>query len=469
MYWLPLLLVTAQAGAQTGAAAPAGAQDRAVRMEEIAAKHRAHWGLFAQRIDTGEILVDRCSTCFFTPASITKLITTALALTRLGPTHRFTTEVRSAGEHLYLIGSGDPTLSGRLYPYSPGNGQGAALTPIETLAATVAARGVTNVTGDIIGDDTLWPWRPAPDGWSHDDFTWDFGAPVSALTLADSNIALTILPGARLGDPARLTLNPPVEYFTIDNRIETTPNGQRKLRIERMPGSRQLLLSGTIPLADRGRTETLAIDDPALFAATAFREALLRQGIAVHGVARALHRAQGDAVRSPGGELLATRTSPPLAQIAQVVNKVSQNLHAELLLEASGGLDVMSAFLETIVNTPKSEFRFVDGSGLSRLDTITPRSMVRLLIHMGPNLDFAATLPIGATDGSLQHRYRAKGMEGVRVQAKTGGMTGVQTLAGYVDSRSNGRIAFAMLVNNDNGPGVVTREAMDRIVAILME
>lgn len=453
MWWLTLLLTAAEG--QT-------------RIEEVVGQHRGHWGIFAQRLDTGEVLADRCSTCFFTPASVTKLITTSLAFARFGPAHRFTTEVRAAGDHLYLIGSGDPTLSGRTYPYAVGVGGGNALAPLDALADAVAARGVTAVAGDVVGDDSLWAWRPAPDGWSHDDFTWDFGAPVSALTFADNNIALTILPGARVGDPARLAVNPAVEYFSFDNRIETTANGARKFSITRMPGSRQLLLAGTIPVGDRGRTEVLSIDDPALFAATAFREALVRRGIRVQGVARALHRTNGDAPASRGGEVLASRLSPPLSQIAQVVNKVSQNLHAELLLEAAGGTDVLHGFLEASAQVPRTEYKFVDGSGLSRLDTMTPRTMVRVLAHMKDHAEFTATLPVAAKDGSLQYRFR-KPTEAGRVRAKTGGMTGVQTLAGYLDSRTHGRVAFAILVNNDNGPGAVTRQAMDRVVSILMD
>ena len=439
--------------------------DRAARLVELIGKHRGHWGVFAQRLETGEVLADRCSTCFFTPASVTKLITTGLALTRFGGTHRFTTEVRAVGRDLHLVGSGDPTLSGRVYPYGAGNGGGDSLVPIEILAGAVVARGVREVAGDIVGDDTLWPWKPAPDGWSHDDFTWDFGAPISALTFADSTLMLTMLPGAKVGEAARLSLSPAVEYFAIDNRLETTAGGPRRIQVTRMPGSRQLKISGQIPLSDRGRTEALGIDDPALFAATALREALQRRGVAVYGVARAMHRTQGDVHRILGGEIVATRTSPPLAQIAQLVNKVSQNLHAELLLEAAGGIPVLESFLETSVQVPRTEFRFVDGSGLSRLDTITPRALVQVLAHLRENKEFAATLPISGVDGSLQYRFR--GSDAVR--AKTGGMTGVQTLAGYIDSRTNGRLAFAIFVNNDNGSGAETRAVIDRVAAILME
>jgi len=444
------------------------AQGPAARIEEIATQHRGHWGIYAQRLDTGEVLAERCGNCFFTPASVTKLLTTALALERLGAAHRFSTEVRRHGRDLHLVGGGDPSLSGRAFPYVEGAGMTDAMVPLQALAAAVAARGVTEVDG-VVGDDTLWPWRPVPDGWSHDDLTWDFGAPLSALSFAESNLQLTMLPGAKVGDLARLSLSPNVEYFAIDNRLETVAprSGPRRIVITRLPGMRQLMLTGTIPLGDRGRTETLAVDDPALYAAVAFRQALIREGINVTGEARALHRPPGgNAADAPAGETLVRRASPPLGQLAQVVNKVSQNLHAEMLLEASGGGQSLQDFLTGTLQTPRTEFRFVDGSGLSRLDTITPRALARVLSHMAGQRDFAATLPVGGADGSLRLRFVRPP---VGVQAKTGGMTGVQTLAGYVDSRANGRVAFVILVNNDNGPGGVTRAAMDRVVAILAE
>jgi D-alanyl-D-alanine carboxypeptidase/D-alanyl-D-alanine-endopeptidase (penicillin-binding protein 4) len=441
-------------------------QDTPSRVHEIVSAHRGHWGIVAVRVDNGETIVDRCANCFFTPASITKLVSTVFAFERLGGSHRFPTEVRQQGRDLYLTGGGDPSLSGRPYPYREGHGTGPAMSALEMLASAVAARGIREAH-DVVGDDTLWAWRPAPDGWSHDDLTWDFGAPLSALSFAESSIQLTMMPGPRVGDLARVSLSPAVEYFSIDNRLETTANGARQIRITRMPSARQLLITGSIPWNDRGRSEILAVDDPALFAAAAFREALIRQGVTVTGEIRALHRGSGDgAAARARGELVAQRMSPPLAQLAQVVNKVSQNLHAEMLLEASGGVEALEGFLEETLQVPRTEFRFVDGSGLSRLDMITPRALSRVLLHMKDHRDFLDTLPVGGVDGSLRFRFTRPHL---KVQAKTGGMTGVQTLAGYVDSKSNGRVAFVIMVNNDNSPGAVTRAAIDRVVAVLAD
>src|SRR5262249_31912656 len=149
---------------------------------------------------------------------------------------------------LVLVGSGDPSLSGRAFPYQKDAGMGPSLKAIEELADQIAAKGVTRVPGDIVGDDRLYPWIPYAPSWTKDDELRDFGAPVSAITLNDNTVTLTIRPGTRAGDVAELSVDPAFEYYSIDNRIETVARaGAAKLRLARPTGSRQLLLWGSIP------------------------------------------------------------------------------------------------------------------------------------------------------------------------------------------------------------------------------
>src|SRR5205085_1377855 len=113
-----------------------------------------------------------------------------------------------------------------------------------------------------------YPWSPYPGTWTQEDAVGDDGAPVSALTVNDNIIAINVKHGAHAGDLAVLTLNPPLEYFAIDNRVTTVAGGQGRVRVSRLPGSRQLQLWGSIPITGSIGVQ-VAVDDPALFAAWA--------------------------------------------------------------------------------------------------------------------------------------------------------------------------------------------------------
>jgi D-alanyl-D-alanine carboxypeptidase/D-alanyl-D-alanine-endopeptidase (penicillin-binding protein 4) len=443
------------------------------KIDQILAGHRGQWGIAVQKLSDGQVLHRRCGECFFTPASVTKLFSTSFALARLGADSRFSTRVMASERPaesgvvrggLVLVGGGDPTLTGRGYPYL--KSAHTPLAPLAELADQVVAAGVTRVDGDIVGDDALWPWEPVPDGWSHDDLTWDYGAAPSALMVNEGVLQLTLQPGARAGDVARVSVAPAIEYFTLDNRVATVASGARQIRMIRMPGSRQIQLTGQMPLSDRGWSGLVAQDDPAQYAAEAFRQLLLERGVTVDGVARTRHRAVGEMLLARGGIVVAERSSPPLIEILTVVNKVSQNLLAEMMLRAAGGVEGLREYLAGM-GIPRSEARFEDGSGLSRLTAVTPSAMVRLLSQKQTAENFIETLPHGGVDGSLKVRY-ARDSRGHRIRAKTGGMTGIKALAGYVDSMTHGRLAFAIFVNNDHGsPDTVKR--IDQVALLLAE
>ena len=455
------------------------ADDLTAKIDLILAGHRGEWGIAVQKLADGQILQSRCAACFFTPASVTKLFSTSFALTKLGADSRFSTRVmadeKPTGQgmvlgSLTLLGGGDPTLAGRGYPY--GTPDHPPLAALATLADQVVAAGVTRVAGDIVGDDTLWRWEPVPDGWSQDDLTWDYGALPSALELNEGMVQLTLLPGARPGGLARVSLQPNVEYFTLDNRVVTVASGVRQIRVIRLPGSRQIQLTGQIAVSDAGWPGALAQDDPAQFAAQAFKQLLVERGVAVDGQALARHRAVGqNSLASRTGVTLAERTSPPLIEILTVVNKVSQNLLAEMMLRAAGGVEGLRDYMAGIgIPRPRSapaEARFEDGSGLSRLTAVTPDAMVRLLSQKQTSDNFIETLPRGGVDGSLKQRF-GRDARAPRIRAKTGGMTGVKTLAGYIDSPTHGRLAFAIFVNNDFG-SADTIKRMDQIALLLTE
>lgn len=475
---------------------PAWSATLAEKIDRVLATSNAFWGIQVVDIQSGKTLYQWNANRFFVPASNTKLFTTAMALSRLGPDFTFQTRVvtdappdatgRIAGP-LRLVGGGDPNLSARAIPYHRGPTAGDPLAAIEALADQVAAHGVKRVDGDVLGDDTWYVWEPYAAGWGIEDPESDDGPPISALTINDNAFAVAIHPGAREGDIAGLTLEPPLEPFAIDNRVLTAaPGSERRVRYSRLPGSRSLHLWGSV---SQPQTMIFAMDDPARYAAEALRAALEDRGIAVMGRAAAVHQYPNEipdltertSAMAPGGVELARRVSAPLFEDLRITDKVSQNLHAELALRAVGkarrnvgsfeaGLEELKTFLGEVGIAP-DHYNIRDGSGLARLNLVTPAAVVTLLSYMrrSPHADlWMQLLPVGGEDGTLATRFTGTPAAG-RVHAKTGSLSHVSALSGYIQ-RANGRwVVFSMLVNNYNAPTGEVRGAMDRICNLIVE
>jgi serine-type D-Ala-D-Ala carboxypeptidase/endopeptidase (penicillin-binding protein 4) len=447
------------------------------------------------------------------PASNLKLFTFALAMERLGPDYRFSTRVllEPSGD-LVLVGSGDPSLSGRVYPYKKDTPLGPPLDPIEDLAAQIVRRGIRRIDGDIVGDDRLFPWVPYPSSWSVDDTGRDYGAPVSALSLDDNAVAITIQPGSRPGEHASMSMSPSVEFLTIDHRVVTGPRGLSNgaaippaIRLRQVPGSRQWIVTGTIPAGNAPVTEFLPVDDPAAFAAASLYDALVRRGVAIRGRPVARHKAPDVEYVAPVGVEVASRQSPPLAELLRVAEKVSQNLHAELILREVGrlrrsngthdathdgthdgthegttesGLEEMSVLLKALqAESPgvgvriDDGARIDDGSGLGRNTLVTPRLITRLLIREYATKDrdvWISLLPAGGEDGTLEHRLCCVS-EGRGIRAKTGTLSRAIALSGYAGSKTSGTLAFSILVNDFSAPSMEVRAWVDKIALALLE
>jgi len=249
--------------------------------------------------------------------------------------------------------------------------------------------------------------------------------------------------------------------MAINNRIVTTSGGERKIEEDRAIGARELQAWGQIPVGDPGIDELLAVDDPAIFAAAMMRDALLRRGVVVHGEAVARHRFENETTdpSTVDGIELAHRVSPPLVELLQVIDKVSQNLHAEVMLREVGfvkrnngsreaGQEEMKAFLSR-AGISASEYHLVDGSGLSRLTLVSPAAITKLLAFMyRSNLRDAwiPLLPIAGVDGTLRTRFEGH-PEASRIQAKTGSLSHVRAMSGYAESQTFGPLAFSFMVN----------------------
>ena len=455
---------------------------------------------------TGKTIFSENAGKMFTPASNTKLFTTAAALALIGPEYKFRTTVETNGSldkygrltgDLVLVGRGDPNLSGRELPYSMRTQRDAdPVRVLEKLADEIVQKGVKYVDGDIVADDSYFAFERYGEGWSQDDLVWPDGAPVSALTVNDNVIFVQILPGARAGDKAFVSVNPFADYYTIDNRMLTTPAGTgRKIFINREPGSTTLTLWGTMPMDDAGVNEGLSIEDPAEFAANLFRHLLEVRGVAVYGKQKTRHTdlaslstftsvviassRGGDehSLTSPAGPLvLAENQSPPLSEDIEVINKVSQNLHAEILLRLLGrekgtggtvqaGLEVMRGFLNN-AGISSDEYVFYDGSGLSRQNLVTPHAVVELLQYAATQpwgKEFHDSLPVAGVDGSLADRFKDLN-PGAHIYGKTGSLGGVKTLSGYAVTAKGEELAFSILANNYSLPGKRVNDIIDSII-----
>lgn len=498
------------------AAAPAFAKsdslakkiDKLLADPEVA---RGFWGLEVVSLKTGKTLYSLNPDKLFTPASNTKLFTTAAAFAYIGPEFRYKTTVETIGSidkygrltgDLLLVGRGDPNLSGRLLPYQPTtNRQLPPPAVLERLADELVKKGLKYLDGDLVADDSYFPLQRWGPGWEQDDLLTEYGAPVSALTINDNVVYVRIMPADRPGERAFVSVEPFAGYYRLDNRIITTPpgTGPSRITITREPGSRDLTLFGTIPVDDPGGTQAIAVDDPADFAARWFRQLLERRGVVIQGAARTRHTELANlntftvTTRSSAGGgsgqvgealsplVLAVHESLPLAEDLRVINKISQNLHAELVLRLlgrergtagtiEGGLEVLNGFL-TRADILPGEYSFLDGSGMSRQNLVSPRAVVKLLRYAagepwGPQ--FLDTLPVAGVDGTLANRLKGTPAEG-KVRAKTGSLGHVNALSGYAETVRGDRVAFAIMTNNHNLTGRRALETIDAILLAIVE
>ena len=491
-------------------------KDASKKIDDILAQPevaRGFWGIEIANLDTGKTIYSQNADRLFTPASNTKLFTTAATLALIGPDYRFHTTVETSGTldkygrldgDIILIGRGDPNLSGRNLPYNLKTERSLSPTHVlEELADQIVARGVKVIDGDVIGDDTFFPYQRYGEGWSQDDLMWEWGAPASAITVNDNVLFLSVKPADHPGERAFINLTPFSDYYNIDNRVMTTPagTGPRKVVILREPGSSQILAWGNIPVDDiNGHSEAIAIDDPAEFAARELRQLLQARGVSIYGRPRARHAnlaslstfsvttfasstGGGDArpPSTPATIVFANYQSAPVIEDLRVINKVSQNLHAELMLRLLGkekgtagtidaGLEVERGWLTTVGITP-DEYAFFDGSGLSRENLVSPRAVVTLLTYISRQpwaKEFEDTLPIGGVDGTLLDRFRTPLVSG-RVHAKTGSLSHVNSLSGYATTDKGERIVFSIFTNNQLLTSRKVLETIDSIVNTVIE
>jgi D-alanyl-D-alanine carboxypeptidase/D-alanyl-D-alanine-endopeptidase (penicillin-binding protein 4) len=486
--------------AQSGslaAAAPANATTLrfAKRAEALLGSEPAskgEWGLSIADGETGETLFEQNAAKYFVPASNMKLFTTALALGKLGPDFRFHTTLESTGvispegeltADLVLVGRGDPNLSNRKFPFNlKEEFDGPPEKVLAELADQLIAKGVKSISGDIVGDDSYFPPERYPNGWEIDDMVWEYGAAISALVVNDNTATLTLTPGAAAGDAVQAEVAPRTPDFIVDNRVITSAaNVKADLTLTREPGAHLVVVSGTLPQKSAPRKLVLAIEEPALNAATLLKALLEERGVRVSGGLQARHE---NVAEPPGSAptVLAEHVSIPLREAVKLVNKISQNLHTEVLLRAAmrqtvatwSSPDELMKFAADFyagIGIAADDVIQTDGSGLSRHDMVTPRAVIALLRYAQQQPWFEsyyASLPVAGIDGTLEERMKNTPAAG-RVHAKTGSVEHVRTISGFAETAGGRRLVFSFLSNNQGGKNHEATDALAGLCVAMIE
>jgi D-alanyl-D-alanine carboxypeptidase/D-alanyl-D-alanine-endopeptidase (penicillin-binding protein 4) len=441
----------------------------------------ANWGIQILDPEDNKVLVEVNPDKAFLPASVLKVVTTAAAVEKLGPDFRYRTGVYSNGTvdedgvldgDLILVGRGDPNLMDAYGDLQ----QSPAL---QDLAEKIAALGIREVKGDIVGDDSYFDPNDNGKGWTASELGKRYGAPVTALSINNNVIQVTASP-TKYKKKVAVSLEPKTSYFRISNQALTGGrNAKRTLRVTLQRASNTLVITGVLP-ATKTVTQAVVLAKPAETTAAIFKDELERREVAVRGGVRAVH--YGDELEDVTAErkLLAEHQSLPLVKALEIINKRSQNLHAEMLLRTLGaefrgvgtneaGLQAVKAFLvEAGIDSEK--IKLDDGCGLSRENFLTPRFQTSLLEYLFNRPYFSLffnTLAVSGTDGTLKNRLAALDVKG-SVHAKTGTLNGVTTLSGYITTQSGKNLAFCIFANSVTATAKV-KQTIDEICSLFVK
>lgn len=438
-----------------------------------ALSHRTHggtWGAIIVSLTRGDTLFSQNADAMLQPASTLKMYTSAVALDRFGPDYRFKTSVLrdapieadgSVAGGLYLRGVGDPSLSARFWHDQ---------NPMDALASEIASAGIKHVRGDLVGDATAFDDKLVPEGWKTSYLGASYAARVSALSLNENLVWVSVEPS---GGRAVVTLEPATTTIPVENSVRVVSGSSGRISAVRQNDG-SISVRGTIGSRSGPLKYSLVVDNPPLFTVGALRASLRKQGITVDGQTRL-------GATPDGAVEVAAIASPPLGQIIGEMDRESINVVAELLFRAAAhaatsqpgsaetGLTNLRDFMTKKVGIDGSVVQVSDGSGLSLLDRVTPRSMVDLLSYVhradwGPV--FHAALPVEGESGTLKRRARGTPARG-NLHAKTGTTNTVAALGGFVTAKNGEVLAFSLLYNGADRWNAKT--AMDQIGATMAE
>jgi D-alanyl-D-alanine carboxypeptidase/D-alanyl-D-alanine-endopeptidase (penicillin-binding protein 4) len=435
----------------------------------------ASWGVLIQSLETGEYFYKRNEDKLLMPASCLKLFTTSAALILLGPEYRFATNIYKRGSidgsilkgDIIIQGRGDPTISGR---FSGGD----ILRTYNLWADSLLNLGIDEINGNIVGDDNEFDDKGLGEGWAWDDESYWWSAQTDAISFNDNcvDLSVSVDKGKRT---AGISLNPHTKYVVIVNQVAVVPNDSvTDIDIHRERGTNIITVSGTIKENSDTVKTFCTVNNPTQYAMVVLKDVLEYKGIKVTGfpvdvkdITKPMDYKQA--------VLLFTNYSVPLREIVKVVNKTSHNFYAEQILKTIGleeehygsaekGIESeLDIFKDMGINS--DAMNLVDGSGLSRMNLVTPRHFISLLNYMFKSkyyIPFYNSLPIAGVDGTLMTRMKNTRAED-KVRAKTGYLTAVRSLCGYAYTGDNEPVAFTIIANNFNVPVKLAENIQDLV------
>ncbi|MEH2166318.1 MAG: D-alanyl-D-alanine carboxypeptidase/D-alanyl-D-alanine-endopeptidase [Nostoc sp.] len=424
---------------------------------------RGRWGILVQPLSTGQTLYSRDAQKYFTPASNLKLLTTAAALQELGANFRIRTSIyQNSNGVLRVVGRGDPSLSD---------------TELQKLAQQLKQKGITQIQ-QLIADDSSIQGNIVNPTWQWEDVQSDYGAPVSSFILNQNIFSLKLVPQA-VGKSLQVVWLDPGEakQWRIINQSVTVPQNQPSyVNVIRELSGTVLRIQGQLATNSEPSLIDLPVVDPNYYFLRRFRTALATEKITL-GQTLVIN----DGVNQ---EEIAFVESPPLAELLMETLQNSNNLYAEALLRALAvkkirlknqtsadvGLEVVKASL-TKLGVDPANYILVDGSGLSRRNLVTPEAFVQTLRGMAKTpaaYIYRASLPVAGKSGTLKGRFQDTPAEGI-VQAKTGTLTSVISLSGYMNGPKYEPLVFSIIVNQSDQSATVIRQAIDEVVVLLTQ
>ena len=419
---------------------------------------RSRWGMLIQTLGSESTLYALNAQRYFTPASNVKLLTTAAALRQLGSQFRIRTSVYGTGTSpnltsLRVVGRGDPSLT---------------TDQLKDLAQQLKRQGVRRIS-QLIVEDSYFSEAGINPTWEWEDIHYYYAVSVNSLILNENAVILKLLP-QQLGQPVQLNWSDPIaaRQWRVENQTITAPEGTPYgVKINGVLGQSVLEIKGELAIDSEPDIWGLAVVDPGNYFLESFRRILLAEGIIV---------TQGLVINSSqetelGSELAAVE-SPPLAILVKKTNQESNNLFAQALLQILGsksevetGVDPVKQTLTELGVEPES-YILADGSGLSRHNSVSPAALVQTLRLMAqtPQANiYRESLAVAGVSGTLEKRFTDTFVQG-NLQAKTGTLSGVSALSGYLDIPGYQTLVFSIIVNHSDQSATIQREAIDEIV-----
>ena len=469
-----------------GACAPATSAPGPVRNERAALKHAidsmlaapdtrgARFGVLVVDAERGDTLYSHDAGMLFVPASNMKIITSAVALDVLGADFRFATPIAARGELHSGILDGDLLVIGRGDPSVSDNTMGDAMIPLRAIADSLWNHGMRRVRGHVVAYGNAFPDANAGYAWSWEDLDASYGALIDELLFNEGFSEIHVQGGMRAGDVPQVRTSPARTFPRVRVDARTIARGAGRDSIAQLDAVKDTLrgdvvVTGTIPVGDTATVEVTHRDPSEAYLA-ALREALADRGITV---------ADSTVASSARVDTLVMLRSPPLSQLLTTFLKPSQNQMGEMLFKSV-------ALARTDSGTARNARRVVaerlrawgaetdgfliwDGSGLSRQDLISPETLVHVLDAVRRRPDFQAyydALPVAGVDGTLRARMRGTRAEG-NVRGKTGTLSGVRSLSGYVTTAGGRLLLFSVLCNNYVVPTAYISRVQDSIAVRL--